>query len=48
MNKKFIVRLSDEERGVCLEIIKKLRGSSQKVRRRVARPERSEGRDSEA
>jgi len=23
MNKKFIVRLSDEERGVCQEIIKK-------------------------
>jgi hypothetical protein len=33
MNKKFIVRLSDEERGVCREIIKKLKGSSQKVRR---------------
>lgn len=33
MNKKFIVRLSDEERGVCQEIIKKLKGSSQKVRR---------------
>ena len=24
MNKKFIVRLSDEERGVCQEVIKKL------------------------
>jgi hypothetical protein len=33
MNKKFIVRLSDEERGVCQEIIKKLKGTSQKVRR---------------
>jgi Homeodomain-like domain len=33
MNKKYIVRLSDEERGVCQEIIKKLQGSSQKFRR---------------
>src|SRR5207244_2022874 len=33
MNKKFIVRLSDEERGICQEIIKKLKGSSQKVHR---------------
>ena len=33
MNKKFIVRLSDEERGICREVIKKLKGSSQKVRR---------------
>jgi hypothetical protein len=33
MNKKFIVRLSDDERGVCQEVIKKLKGSSQKVRR---------------
>jgi transposase len=33
MNKKFIVRLSDEERGVCQEIVKKLKGSSEKVRR---------------
>jgi hypothetical protein len=33
MNKKFIIRLSDEERGVCLEVVKKLKGSSQKVRR---------------
>jgi hypothetical protein len=30
MNKKFIVRLSDEERAICQEIIKKLSGSSQK------------------
>lgn len=33
MNKKFIVRLSDEERVVCREVIKSLKGSSQKVRR---------------
>jgi Homeodomain-like domain len=33
MNKKYIVRLSDEERGICQEIIKKLKGSSQKARR---------------
>jgi hypothetical protein len=33
MNKKYIVRLSAEERGVCQEIIKKLKGSSEKVRR---------------
>ena len=33
MNKKFVVRLSDEERAVCQEVIKKLKGSSQKVRR---------------
>ena len=33
MNKKFIVRLSDEERGICQEVIKNLKGSSQKARR---------------
>jgi hypothetical protein len=33
MNKRFIVRLSDEERQVCQEVVKKLKGSSQKVRR---------------
>ncbi len=33
MNKKFIVRLTEEERGICQEIVKKLKGSSQKVRR---------------
>ena len=33
MNKKFVVRLSDEERGVCQEILKHLKGSSQKFRR---------------
>jgi transposase len=33
MNKKFIVRLLEEERVVCQEIIKNLKGSSQKFRR---------------
>jgi DDE superfamily endonuclease/Homeodomain-like domain len=33
MYKKYIVRLSDEERGICQEVIKKLKGSSQKARR---------------
>jgi hypothetical protein len=33
MNKKFIVRLTDEERCICQEVVKKLKGSSQKVRR---------------
>ena len=33
MNKKYIVRLSEEERGVCQDIIKNLKGSSQKFRR---------------
>jgi hypothetical protein len=33
MNKKFIVRLSDAERAACQEVVKKLKGSSQKVRR---------------
>jgi Homeodomain-like domain len=33
MYKKYVVRLSDEERGVCQEIVKKFKGSSQKVRR---------------
>ena len=33
MSKKFVVRLSDEERIVCQEIIKNLKGSSQKFRR---------------
>jgi transposase len=33
MNKKFVVRLSDEERVVCQEIIKHLKGSAQKFRR---------------
>ena len=33
MYKKYIVRLSDEERGICQDVIKKLKGSSQKARR---------------
>jgi Homeodomain-like domain len=33
MRKKFVVRLTDEERGVLAEITKKLKGTSQKVRR---------------
>ena len=33
MNKKYIVRLSEKERGLLLEIITKLKGTSQKVRR---------------
>src|SRR5215217_236060 len=33
MNKKYIVRLSDTEREVLRDVIKQLKGSSQKVRR---------------
>jgi hypothetical protein len=33
MNKKYVVRLSEEERGICQEVVKKLKGSSQKARR---------------
>jgi hypothetical protein len=33
MNKKYIVRLSEQERQICQEVIKKLKGSSGKVRR---------------
>jgi transposase len=33
MNKKYIVRLSDSERKACEQVIKKLKGTSQKVRR---------------
>jgi len=33
MHKKYIVRLSDEERHQLHEVVKKLKGSSQKVRR---------------
>lgn len=33
MYRKFVVRLSDEERQVCQVVVKKLKGSSQKVRR---------------
>jgi len=33
MQKKYIVRLTEEERKICQQIVKKLNGSSQKVRR---------------
>lgn len=33
MLKKYVVRLSDEERQTCGDVIKKLKGTSQKVRR---------------
>ena len=33
MHKQYIVRLSEQERQACTEVIKKLKGSSQKVRR---------------
>jgi transposase len=33
MQKKFIVRLTDEERDILRSVVKKLKGSSQKVRR---------------
>src|SRR6266545_6942077 len=33
MQKKYIVRLTDEERATLREVVKKLKGSSQKVRR---------------
>ena len=33
MQKKYIVRLSDEERDTLVEVAKKLKGTSQKVRR---------------
>jgi hypothetical protein len=33
MQKKYIVRLTDEERGELREVVKKLKGTSQKVRR---------------
>lgn len=33
MNKKYLVRLSDAERRVCEDVVKKLKGTSQKVRR---------------
>ncbi len=31
--KKYIVRLTDSEREVCNEVVRKLKGTSQKVRR---------------
>ena len=33
MQKIYIVRLSDVERTICLDVVKKLQDSSQKVRR---------------
>ena len=33
MQKKYIVRLTDQEREVCRQTVRKLKGSSQKVRR---------------
>ena len=33
MYKKYIVRLSEQERQTCLDVVKKLKGTSQKVRR---------------
>lgn len=33
MNKKYIVRLSEAERQACTEVVKNLKGTSQKVRR---------------
>ena len=33
MIKKYIVRLSDEDRQCCIDVVKKLKGTSQKVRR---------------
>jgi hypothetical protein len=33
MQKKYIVRLTDGEREICRQVVKKLKGSSQKVRR---------------
>jgi hypothetical protein len=33
MYKKYIIRLSDDERQVCRDVVKQLKGSSQKVRR---------------
>ena len=33
MNKKYVVRLSEQERQTCTDVVKKLKGTSQKVRR---------------
>jgi len=33
MNKKYIVRLSDEERAMCQDVVKRLKGTSEKVKR---------------
>ena len=37
MNKKYLVRLSEQERQACPEVMKQLKGSSQKVRRGLCR-----------
>jgi hypothetical protein len=37
MNKKYIVRLTDEERTICEATIKKEKGRSEKLRRATAR-----------
>ena len=33
MHKKYLVRLSDEERGICQDVVKRLKGTSEKVKR---------------
>ena len=33
MNKKYLVRLTEEEREICRQTVKKLKGTSEKVRR---------------
>ena len=33
MHKKYLVRLSEEERGVCQDVIQRLKGTSEKVKR---------------
>lgn len=33
MVKKYVIRLTDEERQICTDVVKKLKGTSQKVRR---------------
>jgi hypothetical protein len=33
MRKKYVVRLTDQERAVLIDVVKKLKGTSQKVRR---------------
>ena len=37
MNKEYLVRLSDKERGVCQDIVKRLKGTSEKVKRAQVR-----------
>ena len=44
MNKKYLVRLSDAERRVCADVVKELKGSSQKARRaRILRQADADG-----